>query len=89
MGCPKKFRTFKNFHNWDKPLRKLWSSCLNSISENFQFTHLLRKAKVWSIGLQGLSTNGFLFPAQDCCSSFIRSFVRSFITTLQLHKQTL
>lgn len=72
----KKFNAFKNFHYWDKPQRKLWSSSLNSMSEKFEFTHLL-KGKGWSIALQGLSTNGFLFPAQDCCSSFIHSFIHS------------
>lgn len=75
MGCLKKFYTFKNFHYWDKPQRKLWHSSLNSIYENFEFTHFLLKRKGWSIGLRGLSTNGFLFPAQDCYSSFIHSFI--------------
>lgn len=75
MDWLKKFHTFENFHYWNKPQRKLWSSSLNSISENFVFTHLLLKGKGWSIGLQGLSTNGFPSPAQDCCSSFIHSFI--------------
>lgn len=76
MDYLKKFHTFKNFHFWNKPQRKLWTSSLNSISENFEFTHLL-KGKGWSIGPQGLSADGFLFPAQDCRSSFIHSFIHS------------
>lgn len=77
MGCPKKFHALKNFHYWDKAQRKQWRLSLYSISENFEFTHFLLKGKERSIGLQSACTNGFLFPAEDCCSSFIHSFVHS------------
>lgn len=48
------------------------------MSKNFAFLHSLLKRKVSSIGLQGLSSNGFLSPAQDCCSSFTHSLIHSF-----------